>query len=95
MSTATDKRLVAWLNPLLVALVLSSAFAVVQSSHRCREHYARMQSMEQARWHLQEEHGRLLLEHSAWASHHRVQTEAVEQLGMTQPAALKVEVVSP
>jgi len=95
MTTRSENRFVVMVNPALLCLVMLSAFAVVSSSHLCREHYAHMQTLEQARWYLQEEHGRLLLEHSAWASHHRVQTEATEQLGMTQPAALEIQVVSP
>ena len=36
----------------------------------------------------------LLLELSVWASHHRVEDEAVEQLGMTAPALDQVRLVS-
>jgi len=81
------------LNLMLLVLVLLSAFTVVHSSHTCRLLYASLQGLEQTHWFLQEDHGRLLLEHSAWASHHRVQLEAVNQLGMAQPVALDVRLV--
>ena len=71
-----------WLNIGLLGLVLASAFAVIHSTHSCRELYTRLQVLESRQWHLQEDYGRLLLEESTWASHHRVEKVAREDLSM-------------
>jgi cell division protein FtsL len=42
---------------------------------------------------LQEDYGRLLLEHSTWASHYRVEKVAAEELGMQPPALAQLKVV--
>ena len=82
-----------WLNAALATLILVSAFAVVHSTHACRAMYARLQALESSQWHLQEEYGRLLLEHSTWASHHRVEKVAVEELGMQAPGLSRTRVL--
>ena len=81
------------LNALAVALVLSSAFAVILSTHNCREAYAKLQVLEASQWYLQEDHGRLVLEHSTWASHYRVEQVATRDLGMHAPEAASQRVV--
>ena len=65
--------------------ILVSTFAVIHSTHACRTLYARMQVLESAQWYLQEDYGRLLLEQSTWASHHRVEKVARAELGMDSP----------
>jgi cell division protein FtsL len=44
---------------------------------------------------MQEHWGRLLLEQSTWAAHHRVERLARKQLGMRLPEAHELEVVLP
>jgi cell division protein FtsL len=82
------------LNGVLLVMVVASAFAVISTTHSCRQLYAQLQGIEARQWYLQEDYGRLLLELSVWASHHRVEGEAVEQLGMTTPALDQVRLVS-
>ncbi|MCB1856286.1 MAG: cell division protein FtsL [Pseudomonadales bacterium] len=67
-------------------LVLASTFAVIHTTHACRAMYARLQVLESSQWYLQEDYGRLLLEHSTWASHYRVEKVALEELGMQAPS---------
>ncbi len=80
---------------LLLAFVLASAFANVYSTHACRELYAQLQRLEEQQWHLQEDHGRLLLERSTWAAHHRIETVARDELGMAAPDLTRFRVVQP
>ena len=82
-----------WLNSAALFLILGSAFAVIFSTHRCREHYAELQVLEASQWYLQEDFGRLLLEQSTWASHYRVEQVARRDLGMQAPAAAAQKVV--
>jgi cell division protein FtsL len=87
-----DRQLV-WLNAALLALVMLSTFAVIHSTHDCRAMYARLQALESSQWYLQEDYGRLLLEHSTWASHYRVEKVAQQELGMKAPALEQLQVV--
>jgi len=82
-------------NLAALALVLASAFAVIHSTHNCRELYARLQVLEARQWHLQEDYGRLLLEESTWGSHYRVEKVARGELGMTEPDLAHYRVVRP
>lgn len=70
---------------LVLALLLASAFAIIHSTHACRELHTRLQDLEASHWQLQEDYGRLLLEQSTWASHHRVEKVARGDLGMRAP----------
>lgn len=81
------------LNAAALGLVLASAFAVILSTHNCREAYAKLQVLEASQWYLQEDHGRLVLEHSTWASHYRVEQLATRDLGMRVPEASSARVV--
>lgn len=84
------------LQPLVLLLsIVLSALAVVQSTHACRQLYAELQLQESARWALEEEYGRLLLEQSTWAAHHRVERVAVEELGMAAPSLGELRVIAP
>ena len=82
-----------WLNVAVLVLILVSAFAVIHSTHGCRTLYARLQVLESSQWYLQEDYGRLLLEHSTWASHHRVEKVARNDLGMQAPGLAQLKVV--
>jgi len=83
---ARSARQLAWVNLVLMLLVLASTFAVIHTTHACRAMYARLQVLESSQWYLQEDYGRLLLEHSTWASHYRVEKVALEELGMQAPS---------
>lgn len=91
-SDASGRSLL-WLNAGALLLVLVSAFALIHSTHGCRELYTQLQVLESRQWHLQEDYGRLLLEESTWASHHRVEKVAREELGMTEPDLASYRVV--
>lgn len=86
-------RQLAWLNAALMVLVIASTFAVIHATHDCRAMYARLQELESSQWYLQEDYGRLLLEHSTWASHYRVERVALEDLGMQAPGLAQLKVV--
>jgi cell division protein FtsL len=83
------------LNAALVTSVLATAVAVVETSHHCRQMYSELQALEVAQWDMQENWGRLLLEQSTWAAHHRVEQLARKQLGMHLPAPAELRVVAP
>ena len=61
VAPAGDARALLWMNLAAVALVLLSAFAVIYSTHACRQLYAQLQVLESSQWGLQEDYGRLLL----------------------------------
>lgn len=84
-----------WINLSLAGAVLLSAFAVIHSTHACRELYTRLQELEARQWNLQEDYGRLLLEESTWASHHRVERVARTELRMVEPDLSLYRVVEP
>lgn len=83
----------AWLAAALTVLILASTFAVIYSTHACRAMYAKLQELESSQWYLQEDYGRLLLEHSTWASHYRVEKVAVQELGMQAPELSQLKVL--
>ncbi len=88
-------RALLWANLLALSAVLASCFAVIHSTHACRELYASLQVLEARQWHLQEDHGRLLLEESTWASPFRVEKVARGELGMAEPDLTRYIVVRP
>jgi cell division protein FtsL len=87
----------AWplLNLALVLSIVATALSVIETSHDCRQMYARLQSLQAVQWGMQEQQGRLLLEQSTWAGHHRVEQLARKQLGMRLPGASELQVVLP
>ncbi len=93
VDTVRFSRRLAWLNAGLVLLILASTFAVIRTTHACRALYAQLQAVESAQWYLQEDYGRLLLEHSTWASHHRVEKVAAEELGMQAPGLAQLRIL--
>lgn len=92
LQAEAGRRLVG-LNLVLMVLGILSTFAVIHVTHDCRAMYARLQVLESSQWYLQEDYGRLLLEHSTWASHYRVEKVAHEELGMQAPALEQVKVL--
>jgi cell division protein FtsL len=93
VDTAKSRRQLAWLNAGVAVLILASAFAVIRSTHSCRAMYEQLQELESSQWYLQEDYGRLLLEHSTWASHYRVEKVAEETLGMQAPGLAQTRVL--
>lgn len=89
------RRPLLWANLSLAGAVLLSAFAVIHSTHACRDLYTRLQELEARQWHLQEDYGRLLLEESTWASHYRVERVARAELQMVEPDLGRYRVVEP
>ena len=87
-------RQLRWLNVAALGLILASTFAVIHSTHACRALYARLQELESSQWYLREHYGRLLLEHSTWAGHHRVETVAQDELGMQAPGLAQLKVIA-
>ncbi len=83
------------LNLSLVAACIFSAVSVVDTSHQCRLMYARLQNVQSAQWDMQEQWGRLLLEQSTWAAHHRVEQLARKELGMRLPLVTELQIVLP
>jgi cell division protein FtsL len=79
---------------LLILLIVLSAFAVIASTHGSRELYGQLQQLEARRWYLEEEYSRLLLEQSTWASHHRIETVAADDLGLTAPDHQRTRLVA-
>jgi cell division protein FtsL len=77
----------------LACLVVVSALVLVGSTHYCRVQYAELKRLEDRQWALQEDHSRLLLEHSTWAAPHRVHRLAQEELRMAAPALDRYQVV--
>jgi cell division protein FtsL len=76
---------VAVMMPVLLALVLSSAIAVVWARHENRVlfvHLARLQAQRDA---LNVEFGRLELEKATWAEPSRIESIARKQMGMVNP----------
>lgn len=88
-----SRRELVWVNATLALLILVSTFAVIHATHSCRGMYARLQELESSQWYLQEDYGRLLLEHSTWASHYRVEKVAMEDLGMQAPGLAQHKVL--
>ena len=91
---AGTSRQLAWINAGLLLLILASTFAVIHTTHACRALYAQLQEVESVQWYLQEDYGRLMLEHSTWASHHRVEKVAEEELGMQAPGLAQLRMIS-
>jgi len=89
----TPARLVVSIG--LLVLVVISALAVVNSTHRSRDRFNELQVMQRQEWALDEEWERLLLEQSTWAAHERVNQIAETKLDMItpDPAAIKVSPV--
>ncbi|GAB3286739.1 cell division protein FtsL [Parahaliea aestuarii] len=90
-----ENRALNLLVSLCLGAVVLSAFLVIHSSHACRGLYAELQALEADQWFLQEDYSRLLLEESTWASHHRVEKVATDELDMHSPRMQELKVVTP
>ncbi len=79
----------------LLVAVVATAVSIVSASHHCRQAYASLQSLQSSQWDMQEQWGKLLLEQSTWAAHHRVEQLARKELDMRLPRASELQVVVP
>ena len=70
---------------LLIAGVFATSLGLIATSHDCRAKYSILQNLELQGWSLQEDHTRLLLEHSTWSSYDRVEEVATKKLLMKIP----------
>ena len=79
---------------LLIANVLS-AVAVSYAAHNSRKYLNELFETTQMRDKAQAEWGRFILEQSTWTAHSRIESLAVEQLGMHIPEPAAVRMMSP
>ena len=78
---------------LLWSAVIASAVAIAYYSHICREQYTQLTALQREANELQVEYGRYLLEQSAWGSLQRVESMAMNELGMHTPEVGEVVMV--
>ena len=87
--------MVRWLGlAVLVAAVMASALAVIESKNESRSLYARLQTLRVDHDHLETEWGQLQLEQSAWSDRGRVARLARTRLNMHEPKQYDVVVSS-
>jgi cell division protein FtsL len=79
--------------PLLGALLLATAVAVVWSKHETRSLFIELQGLNKQRDALDIEWGQLKIEQSAWATHGRVEQTARADLKMVIPKPDEVQLV--
>ncbi|MFT5481490.1 MAG: cell division protein FtsL [Halieaceae bacterium] len=75
--------------------IVASALGVVQTTHSTRQLHTELEQLESAGWGLEENWSRLLLEHSTWSAHHRVERVAAARLNMHVPEFGEIELVNP
>ena len=79
----------------LLLLCTASSLGVIQSTHQTRLLHTELERQESSGWALEENWSRLLLEHSTWAAHHRVERVARAKLKMHVPEFEQIELVTP
>lgn len=79
----------------LFAAVVLSALAVTWSAHEHRQRINLLFGELNERDRVLAEWGRLVLEQSTWTAHNRIESLAVERLGMRIPGAADVHLVRP
>jgi cell division protein FtsL len=77
----------------LLAAVMVTSIAVVQTRHESRQRFSELQTRQAERDALNVEWGKLLLEEGAWSQHRRVETMARSRLNMNTPDAAHIRVV--
>ena len=75
--------------------VLASAAGAIYSTHRARELFMELESLNRRRDTLEIEWGQLQLEQSAWSTHAFVESVASRKLRMAMPPPREIEIVSP
>lgn len=79
---------------LIALLLVVSAVLVIYSSHQSRQLFNEWQMLQKEAYQLDEDWGRLLLEHSTWAAPDRIARLAGEQLMMVAPTKESFQVVA-
>lgn len=77
----------------LAALVTASAVWIVDTEHRSRQLFIKVEELNREQDRLQIDWGRLQIEQSTWATHPRIETLARERLKLTVPADNQLVVV--
>lgn len=77
----------------LVLLVVISALALINSTHRSRELFNELQQEQRREWALDEDWERLLLEQGTLAAYERVSQTAENRLDMVMPDPATVRVI--
>ncbi len=80
---------------ILIAGVMGSAVAVINSKHQARTAFVELQSLQKVRDDLQVNWGRLQLEQAAWSTHGRVEQVASSRLDMKMPTEDSIKVIRP
>ena len=75
--------------------IVISALGVVQATHNARQLHTELEQLESSGWGLEENWSRLLLEHSTWSAHHRVERVAAARLNMHVPTFDTIELINP
>jgi cell division protein FtsL len=78
----------------LVAAVMASAIGAVYAKHENRKLFMELQSLIDERDRLDVDWSRLQIEQSTWSTHARVEQLAREQMGMRNPAADELKLVT-
>lgn len=74
----------------LVLAILISATAVVVTKQESRVVFVELQKVERIRNQLDIEWGQIQLEQETWSTHNRIETIAIEQLGLEMPTVEQV-----
>ena len=82
MKLSTNISKLAWLNLVLLTLVVISAIAVVYARYQNRITFIAFEQQQKQRDKLNVQWGRLQLEQSTWATHSRIEKLARTKLGM-------------
>jgi cell division protein FtsL len=77
----------------LAVLVTASAVWIVDTEHRSRQLFIKVEELNREQDRLQIDWGRLQIEQSTWATHPRIETLARERLKLTVPADDQLVVV--
>lgn len=80
---------------LLGAAILLSSLGAVSASHQTRQLFGELERARLEHDRLLEQRGRLLLERSTFSAYNRVESVAVETLGMQAPAPSDTRLVQP
>ena len=80
-------------NFVLLALVIACALGVITAQHEARKRFIALEAEQDSARKLEEEWTQLQLEQSTWATHKRVESIALRQLGMKTPDAASTVVV--
>lgn len=83
------------LNIILLALLLTSAAAVITAQHQARKLYAELERERQIARQIETEWGQLQIEQSTWSMHSHVEKVASARLRMAAPAAQQTELFDP